>query len=99
MHPENQRWIARALVRLVNAGVDVVAPTHSSTIVHQVSNMILASRVDDAARAKLAFTKADHSAFWSPRKTWPSLCLSGKRMAFTSVKFPSLLSLESRRRS
>lgn len=59
LHPANQRLIARALVRLVNAGVDVVAPTHSSTILHQVSNMLLASTLDEATRTKLGYTDAD----------------------------------------
>lgn len=59
LHPANQRLIARALVRLVNAGVDVVAPTHSATILHQVSNLLLASTLDEAARTKLGYTEAD----------------------------------------
>lgn len=63
LHPENQRLIARALVRLVNAGVDVVAPTHSSTILHQVSNLLLASDMSKAAREQAGLTEADLIAF------------------------------------
>jgi hypothetical protein len=59
LHPQNQRLIARVLGRLANAGVDVVAPTHSSTILHQVSNMLLASTLDEATRTTLGFTDAD----------------------------------------
>lgn len=59
LHPENQRLIARVLVRLANAGVNLVAPTHSSTILHQVSNMLLASTLDEASRAKFGYVEAD----------------------------------------
>ena len=43
LHPENQRLIAQVLVRLMNAGVRVVCTTHSSLILHQMSNQILAT--------------------------------------------------------
>ena len=43
LHPENQRLIAQVLVRLMNAGVRVVWTTHSSLILHQLSNQILAT--------------------------------------------------------
>ena len=43
LHPENQRLIAQVLVRLMNAGVRVVCTTHSSLILHQLSNQILAT--------------------------------------------------------
>jgi predicted ATPase len=59
LHPENQRNIARVLVRLVRAGVRVICPTHSSFILHQVSNHILASQADAETRAKLGFTEDD----------------------------------------
>ena len=58
LHPENQRRIARVLVRLVNAGVRVICTTHSSLILHQLSNCILAGqlsaedrRIDDLVDA------------------------------------------------
>jgi len=59
LHPENQRRVARALVRLVRAGVTVLCTTHSPLILHQVSNHILASRVDPARRKELGFTEED----------------------------------------
>ena len=46
LHPENQRLIAQVLVRLMNAGVRVVCTTHSSLILHQLSNQILATASD-----------------------------------------------------
>ena len=57
LHPENQRLIAQALVRLMNAGVRVVCTTHSSLILHQMSNQILATssgKLDD-----VGFTEHD----------------------------------------
>lgn len=59
LHPENQRNIARVLVRLVRAGVRVICPTHSSVILHQVSNHLLASQADPETRQRLGFTKED----------------------------------------
>lgn len=59
LHPANQRLIARVLVRLVRAGVQVICPTHSSLILHQVSNHLLASEVDADSRQELGFTDDD----------------------------------------
>lgn len=50
LHPENQRLIARVLVRLVRAGVRVLCTTHSSLILHQLSNQILAKDVPPIVR-------------------------------------------------
>ena len=55
LHPENQRLIARVLVRLMNAGVRVVCATHSSLILHQMSNHTLATasgRLDEVGFAE-----------------------------------------------
>ena len=59
LHPENQRHIARVLVRLVRAGVRVVCPTHSSLILHQVSNHMIASQLDPADLAAKGWTDND----------------------------------------
>ncbi len=59
LHPASQRMIARVLVRLARAGVRVVCPTHSSLILHQVSNHLLASDANAASRRKQGFTKDD----------------------------------------
>jgi len=59
LHPENQRSIAKVLVRLVRAGVRVLCTTHSSLILHQVSNHLLASEAIPKVRAKLGFTEDD----------------------------------------
>ena len=59
LHPENQRRIARVLVRLVNGGVNVICVTHSSLILHQMSNHILASTRSEKKRAELGFADDD----------------------------------------
>ena len=45
LHPAAVRKLARVLVRLVNAGVNVVCATHSPVLLHEVSNCILRHRV------------------------------------------------------
>ena len=59
LHPENQRRIARVLVRLVNSGVNVICATHSSMILHQMSNHILASTRSEKKRGELGFADED----------------------------------------
>jgi predicted ATPase len=59
LHPENQRNIARVLVRLVRAGVKVICPTHSPLILHQVSNHLLASAADEKVRSEADFSDHD----------------------------------------
>jgi hypothetical protein len=59
LHPENQRLIARVVVRLVRTGVRVVCPTHSSLFLHQVSNHLLASSASSEVWSALGFTDSD----------------------------------------
>jgi hypothetical protein len=62
LHPENQRRIARVLVRLATAGVTVIAPTHSSTIIHQLSNLVRASRLSEEERREIGLEESDRIA-------------------------------------
>ncbi len=59
LHPANQRNVARVLIRLARAGVRVICPTHSSLILHQISNHILASEADPKLRKELGFNEHD----------------------------------------
>lgn len=59
LHPENQRNIARAMVQLAAAGVTVLATTHSSTIIHQVSNLTRAHELSDESRRRLGWGEGD----------------------------------------
>ena len=45
LHPQGQREIADVLVRLANAGVFVLATTHSDIVLEQISNAVHASQV------------------------------------------------------
>ena len=40
LHPAAQRQLARGIVRLVNAGVEVLITTHSDIIISQVNNLL-----------------------------------------------------------
>ncbi len=52
LHPDNQRLVARLLVRLVNRGIRVVISTHSDYIVRELNNMIMLSS-EFTGRARL----------------------------------------------
>lgn len=47
LHPEAIRLVARALVRLANAGVKVLCTTHSNVLLHQISNCMLSATTPD----------------------------------------------------
>ena len=59
LHPENQRHMARVLARLVRAAVRIICPTHSSLMVHQLSNHLLANDASVADRRRLGFDDVD----------------------------------------
>lgn len=59
LHPESQRHIARVLVRLVRAGVTVLCTTHSSLILHQLSNHIMVSQAGPQDQHRFGFTAED----------------------------------------
>lgn len=44
LHPANQRLIARLIARLVNAGLRVIASTHSDYLVREINSLIMLSR-------------------------------------------------------
>ena len=50
LHPEAIRLVARVLVRLVNENVRVVCATHSSVLLHELSNCILRSQLRNSGR-------------------------------------------------
>ena len=52
LHPEGQREIADIMVRLANAGVFVLATTHSDTVLEQIGNAIRASQFNNIAEGK-----------------------------------------------
>ena len=44
LHPANQRLIARLIARLINAGLRVIASTHSDYLVREINSLIMLSR-------------------------------------------------------
>jgi predicted ATPase len=50
LHPENQRILAKFLVKLVRRGVNIVITTHSEYLLEQLSSFILLSKVEPKKR-------------------------------------------------
>ncbi len=59
LHPDNQRRLAQALVKLVRKGLQVVVTTHSDYFVEQVSNFVRLGGFPDL-RAKLGYDAQDY---------------------------------------
>jgi hypothetical protein len=59
LHPDNQRTLAIAMVKLVRLGVRLIITTHSEYLLHQISNFV---RLAGAAekRAELGYSKDDY---------------------------------------
>ena len=79
LHPGAQREISDVLVRLVNAGVNVLVTTHSDNILEQISNFIYADRATADAETKLGEEKCKTYLFKLGRKS--------KRTTVDAVKF------------
>ena len=52
LHPENQRILAKFLVKLIRKGVNVVITTHSEYLLEQLSSFILLSKIDEKTRVE-----------------------------------------------
>jgi len=61
LHPENQRILAKYLVRLIRSGVYVVITTHSEYLVEQFNNFMILSRIDKKTRKnKYRYSEEDY---------------------------------------
>jgi ABC-type lipoprotein export system ATPase subunit len=63
LHPANQRKLARLLVRLVNAGIKVLATTHSDYIGKEINTLIMLNQdlpYLERIRKEFNYTEADH---------------------------------------
>jgi predicted ATPase len=60
LHPDNQRIFARAIVKLIRMGVQVLITTHSDYFVQQLSNFILLSGQVPDKRVKLGYSEDDY---------------------------------------
>ena len=59
LHPASQRQMARAIARLVNAGVKVIITTHSDYFIGQVNNLLKLSSASRQKRTKEGYDAVD----------------------------------------
>lgn len=59
LHPAAQRQLARGIVRLVNAGIEVLITTHSDTFVSQINNLLVLSQASQEVINERGFAPAD----------------------------------------
>jgi hypothetical protein len=60
LHPQNQRLLAKFLVRLIRRGVNLVLTTHSDFLLEQLNNFILLGKVPAGGRtARYEYGKED----------------------------------------
>ena len=59
LHPDNQRILAQAMVRLVRRGVGLLVTTHSDYLLHQLSNFILLA-TNEEQRKKLGYAQDEY---------------------------------------
>ena len=64
LHPENQRILAQAIVKMVRSGLKVMLTTHSDFFLSQLSNFVRLSELEDE-RAKMNYGEDD---FLSPEE-------------------------------
>ena len=62
LHPAAQRQLARGIVRLVNAGVQVLITTHSDIFVSQINNLFALSKASDELIGGHGFEEEDFLA-------------------------------------
>jgi predicted ATPase len=61
LHPENQRILAKYIVRLVRAGVKILITTHSDFLISQINDFMLLRNVSEQKRkAKYHYDKNDY---------------------------------------
>ncbi len=59
LHPDNQRILANAIVKLIRAGVQIVITTHSDYFVQQLSNFVRLGKAP-RQRAALGYSRDDY---------------------------------------
>jgi len=60
LHPNNQRILAKYLVRLIRQGVKVLITTHSEILLEQLSSFILMSQLEPKARKEYSYLEDDY---------------------------------------
>jgi predicted ATPase len=61
LHPQNQRILAKYLVRLIRKGVTLILTTHSDFLIEQLSSFIMLSKVDPEKRiSRYGYSEDDY---------------------------------------
>ena len=60
LDPANQLVLARYLVKMVRAGLNIMMTTHSALILEQISNFLQANKIDKATKTKLKFNDDEY---------------------------------------
>lgn len=66
LHPQNQRVLAKFLVKMVRKGVYIVITTHSDYLLKQLNNLILLSKVEPKERVEKY--KYDEESYLKPEE-------------------------------
>ena len=59
LHPSSQMQVAKLIARLVNSGIRVICTTHSPLLVNRISNLMLASKVQERVREDVGLEEVD----------------------------------------
>lgn len=83
LHPQAQRLMARAMVRLVNSGLPVVATTHGDTLFQQVNNLV---QLDRHPQRKALCDELGYDENETLREDWLSVFQFCREANATTVK-------------
>jgi predicted ATPase len=60
LHPQSQRQLARAIVKLIRAGAKILITTHSDYFVHQLNNFLMMGKVPKQGRSEQGYSVDDY---------------------------------------
>ena len=60
VHPAKQLILAKYIVRMIRAGLNILITTHSVFMLEQISNFLQASKISESAKRKLNFDDDDY---------------------------------------
>ncbi len=83
LHPEAQRYMARLLVQLVNAGIKVIITTHSDYIIRELNNLIMLSKLQKKRKSVLKNNNYDEKEYIDPRMVKAYICYESTIKAVT----------------
>jgi predicted ATPase len=60
LHPQNQRILAKFLVRMIRKGLKIIITTHSEFLLEQLNNFILLSKIESNKRREYKYSEEDY---------------------------------------